>query len=214
MNEEGMQPIRLCAFSYPIEESRRLKMSKVPVGVSARHIHLSQEHVELLFGQGAELTSMKPLSQPGQYAANETVQVIGPKGSFQKVRILGPARKRTQLEVSRTDAFSLGINPPVRESGDIAGSAGITIKGPAGEIAIEEGVIVAARHIHFHTSDAERLGIADKQRLSVRLFGERGLVLENVIARVSDAYALDMHIDTDEANAAGVKTGDEAEIIK
>ncbi|QHW29992.1 phosphate propanoyltransferase [Paenibacillus rhizovicinus] len=188
-------------------------VKKVPVGVSARHIHLAQEHVEILFGQGAELTEFKPLSQPGQYAANETVEVIGPKGSFGKVRILGPVRKRTQLEVSRTDAFSLGINPPLRESGDIAGSAGITLKGPAGEVAIEEGVIVAARHIHFHTSDAERWGIADKQQLSVRLTGERGVVLENVIARVSPEFALDMHIDTDEANAAGAKTGDEAEII-
>jgi putative phosphotransacetylase len=156
---------------------------------------------------------MKPLSQPGQYAANETVEVIGPKGEFPKVRILGPVRKRTQLEVSRTDAFVLGINPPVRESGNIAGSAGITIKGPAGQVTIEEGVIVAARHIHFHTSDADRFGIADKQLLSVRLHGERGLVLDNVIARVSPEYALDLHIDTDEANAAGAKTGDTAEII-
>ncbi|SFS77906.1 phosphate propanoyltransferase [Paenibacillus sp. BC26] len=185
----------------------------VPVGVSARHIHLTQEHVEALFGQGAELSVFKPLSQPGQYAANETVEVVGPKGSFGKVRILGPVRKGTQLEVSRTDAFTLGINPPVRESGDIAGSAGITIKGPAGEVSIEEGVIIAARHIHFHTSDAERFGIADKQRLTVRLQGERGLVLEHVIARVSPEFALDMHIDTDEANAAGASTGDQAEII-
>ncbi|MCQ6557836.1 phosphate propanoyltransferase [Paenibacillus mendelii] len=191
----------------------RQHMKIVPVGVSARHIHLSTAHVEILFGKGAELTEMKPLSQPGQFAANETVEVIGPKGNFPKVRILGPVRKETQLEVSRTDAFSLGINPPVRESGHIAGSAGITIKGPAGELQIEEGVIVAARHIHFHTSDAERWGIADKQRLSVRLQGERGLVLENVVARVSPSYALDMHIDTDEANAAGAKTGDSAEII-
>jgi len=186
---------------------------KVPVGVSARHIHLSQEHVEILFGAGAALTEMKPLSQPGQYAANETVAVIGPKGSFPKVRILGPVRPSTQLEVSRTDAFAIGINPPVRESGDIADTPGITIKGPAGEVTLEKGVIVAARHIHFHTDDAAQWGIADKQRLTVRLNGERGLVLENVIARVSPDFALDMHIDTDEANAAGAKTGDEAEII-
>lgn len=186
---------------------------EVPIGVSARHIHLSDEHVELLFGKGYTLTEMKPLSQPGQYAANETVAVVGPKGTFAKVRILGPTRKRTQLEVSRTDAFALGVNPPVRESGDIAGSAGITLQGPAGEIKIEEGVIVAARHIHFHTSDAERFGIADKQSLRLRFSGERGVVFENVIARVSELYALDMHIDTDEANAAGVKNGDTAEIV-
>jgi len=186
---------------------------KVPVGVSARHIHLSQEHVEILFGAGASLTELKPLSQPGQYAANETVAVIGPKGSFPKVRILGPVRPSTQLEISRTDAFAIGINPPVRESGNIADTPGVTLKGPAGEVTIEKGVIVAARHIHFHTDDAARWGIADKQRLTVRLHGERGLVLENVIARVSPDFALDMHIDTDEANAAGAKTGDEAEII-
>ncbi|WP_138751518.1 phosphate propanoyltransferase [Paenibacillus sinopodophylli] len=186
---------------------------EVTIGVSARHIHLSQEHVELLFGKGYELTAMKPLSQPEQYAANETVAVVGPKGSFGKVRILGPARKQTQLEVSRTDAFALGVNPPVRESGDVKGSAGIKLQGPAGEVEIEEGVIVAARHIHFHTSDAEKYGVADKQQLRVRFAGERGVVFEQVVARVSDQYALDMHIDTDEANAAGVKNGDKAEII-
>lgn len=191
-----------------------MEQKLVPVGVSARHIHLSAEHVAILFGEGSELTVAKPLSQPGQYAANETVAVIGPKGSFPKVRILGPVRKATQLEVSRTDAFSLGINPPVRESGNIKGSAGITIKGPAGEVTIEEGVIVAARHIHFHTSDAEKWGIADKQHLKVRFQGERGVVFEQVIARVSPDFALDMHIDTDEANAAGIKNGDTAEIIE
>lgn len=185
----------------------------IPVGVSARHIHLSQEHVEVLFGKGYQLTEFKPLSQPGQYAANETVAVVGPKGSFPKVRILGPARKATQLEVSRTDSFALGVKAPVRESGDIAESAGITIQGPAGEVTIQEGVIVAARHIHFHTSDAEKWGISDKQKLRVRVGGDRGVVFEHVIARVSDDFALDMHIDTDEANAAAVNNGDTAEII-
>lgn len=189
-------------------------MSKtVPVGVSARHIHLTQEHIEILFGQGYQLTEFKPLSQPGQFAANEQVAVIGPKGQFDKVRILGPARPASQLEISRTDSFALGVKAPVRESGNIEGTPGIKVKGPAGEIELEQGVIVAARHIHFHTSDAEKWGIKDKQLLKVRLSGERGLVLENVIARVSDNFALDMHIDTDEANAAGAKTGDTAEII-
>lgn len=190
-----------------------MTQKQVPVGVSARHIHLSESHVELLFGKGYALTEMKPLSQPGQYAANETVEVIGPKGTFPKVRILGPTRKNTQLEISRTDSFALGVKAPVRESGDTAGSAGITIKGPAGEVTIEEGVIIAARHIHFHTSDAERWGIVDKQKLKVRVGGDRGVVFENVIARVSPDFALDMHIDTDEANAAAVNNGDTAEII-
>lgn len=189
-------------------------VKKVPIGVSARHIHLSKEHVELLFGAGANLTEMKPLTQPGQFAANETVAVYGPKGSFAKVRILGPARKATQLEVSRTDAFALGINPPVRESGSIEGTPGIRIVGPAGEVTVDKGVIVAARHIHFHTSDAERWGIADKQVLKVRVGGERGVIFDQVIARVSDQFALDMHIDTDEGNAAGINTGDFGEIIE
>ncbi|HEY2491422.1 MAG TPA: phosphate propanoyltransferase [Paenibacillus sp.] len=190
-------------------------MSKtVPVGVSARHIHLTQEHVEALFGQGYQLTEFKPLSQPGQFAANETVAVIGTKGQFDKVRILGPARPASQLEISSTDSFAIGVKAPVRESGNIEGTPGVTIKGPAGEVTLDQGVIVAARHIHFHTSDADAWGIKDKQLLKVRLGGNRGLVLENVVARVSDSFALDMHIDTDEANASGAKNGDTAEIVE
>jgi len=185
----------------------------VPVGVSARHIHLSPDHIEILFGAGYELTSFRDLSQPGQYAANEMVSIVGPKGRFDKVRILGPARGATQIEISRTDAFALGINPPVRESGHIEGTSGLKVIGPQGEVELEQGVIVAARHIHFHTADAEKWGIADKQLLRVKLNGERPLIFENVIARVSEQYALDMHIDTDEGNAAGVKTGDKAEIL-
>lgn len=188
-------------------------MKQVPIGVSARHIHLSVEHIEQLFGKGYELKVLKELSQPGQFAAAETVAIIGPKGKFDKVRILGPARGNTQLEVSRTDAFTLGLNPPVRESGHIEGTPGCKIIGPAGEIEIQKGVIVAARHIHFHIDDAQRWGIADKQLLTVKVEGERPLIFEQVIARVSDQYALDMHIDTDEANAAGVKTGDQAVIL-
>ncbi|MMZ45617.1 Phosphate propanoyltransferase [compost metagenome] len=185
----------------------------VPVGVSARHIHLTQEHIEILFGAGYQLTEFKPLSQPGQFAANETVAVIGSKGQFDKVRILGPARPASQLEISRTDSFAIGVKAPVRESGSIDGTPGITVKGPAGEVELQEGVIVAARHIHFHTSDAAKWDIKDKQLLKVRVGGERGLVFENVLARVSDSFALDMHIDTDEANGAGVKNGDTAEIV-
>lgn len=185
----------------------------VPVGVSGRHIHLSQLHIECLFGPGYALREFKPLSQPGQFAAEETVAVIGPKGRFDKVRILGPARSASQLEISRTDAFQLGVQPPVRESGNIAGTPGITVVGPAGEVELEEGVIVAARHIHFHTKDAAAWGISDKQRLRVRVNGERPLVFEQVIARVSDSFALDMHIDTDEANAAGIRNGDQAEVL-
>jgi len=186
----------------------------IPVGVSARHIHLSPIHAERLFGDKYQFTVIKPLSQPGQYAVEETVAIVGPKGRFDKVRILGPVRGRTQVEISRTDAFSIGVNPPVRESGDIYATPGLTIVGPKGEVKLEQGVIVAARHIHFHTSDAIAFGVTDKQMLTVRLNGERPLVMEQVIARVSDTYALAMHIDTDEANAAGVRTGDTAVIIR
>ncbi|KRF31848.1 phosphate propanoyltransferase [Paenibacillus sp. Soil787] len=188
-------------------------MKTIPVGVSARHIHLSPAHIDVLFGKGYELTTFKDLSQPGQFAAQETVAIVGPKCKIEKVRILGPARPSTQIEVSRTDAFSLGISPPVRESGQIENTPGLRVIGPQGEIDLEQGVIVAARHIHFHTSDAVKWGIQDKQLLRVKVKGERPLIFENVIARVSDHYALDMHIDTDEGNAAGVKTGDLAEII-
>jgi putative phosphotransacetylase len=189
-------------------------MKQVPIGVSARHIHLSPEHIEVLFGVGYELKPFKPLSQPGQYAAEEQVAIEGPKGKFDKVRILGPARGKTQIEISRTDAFALGVNPPVRESGNIADTPGLTVRGPAGVIELQEGVIVAARHIHFHTDDAVKWGITDKMKLRVKVNGERPLVFENVVARVSANYALDMHIDTDEGNAAGVKTGDMAEIVE
>lgn len=188
-------------------------MKIVPIGVSARHIHLSQQHIELLFGPGYELTVLNDLSQPGQFAANEVVAVHGPKGSFPRVRILGPARGKTQLEISRTDTYALGVNAPLRQSGDIAGSPGVKIVGPAGEVTIDEGVIVAARHIHFHTDDAAKWGIEDQQILRVKVNGERPLIFEDVIARVSPDFALDMHIDTDEANAAGVKNGDQAEIM-
>lgn len=185
----------------------------VPIGISARHIHLSKSHIEALFGPGYELQIMKDLTQPGQYAAMETVAVVGPRGSFDKVRILGPARKESQLEISMTDAFKLGISAPVRESGNIDGTPGVKVIGPQGEVELERGVIIAARHIHFHTSDAARWGIQDKQVLKVKTTGSRPLIFEDVIARVSESFALDMHIDTDEGNAAGVKTGDFAEII-
>lgn len=185
----------------------------VPIGISARHIHLSQEHIDILFGAGYELKVMKDLTQPGQFAAEETVAVSGPKGGFDKVRILGPARKESQLEVAMTDTMKLGIPAPVRESGHIEGTPGVKLTGPKGEVELDKGVIVAARHIHFHTSDAAKWGIQDKQVLKVKLNGLRPLTFDDVIARVSDSFALDMHIDTDEGNAAGVRTGQMAEII-
>ncbi|TLS52279.1 phosphate propanoyltransferase [Paenibacillus antri] len=188
-------------------------MYEIPIGVSARHIHLAPEHIDILFGQGYELKTLKPLSQPGQFAAEETVAVVGPKGRFDKVRILGPARGNTQLEISRTDAFALGVDAPVRLSGNIDGTPGIRIVGPKGEVTVERGVIVASRHIHLHTDDAARMNVKDKQIVSVKTQGERAVTFANVVCRVSDQFALDMHIDTDEANAAGIRNGEKGTLI-
>lgn len=189
-------------------------LTKVPVGVSGRHVHLSPEHVEALFGSGHQLTVLKELSQPGQYAAEETVTLVGPRGTIERVRILGPARGATQVEISRTDGFKLGVQAPVRLSGNIAGTPGIELVGPGGSIKIDEGVIIAARHIHMTPKDAQDAGVADGEIVKVRIGGDRALTFENVVIRVRDDFALDFHIDTDEANAAGLKTGDTADVIR
>ncbi len=189
-------------------------MSKlVPVGVSNRHIHLSQEHINILFGEGYELTKFKDLSQPGQYACNEKVDVVGPKSTIKGVRVLGPARPATQVEVSLFDGFTLGVKPQLRNSGDIANSAGCKIVGPKGEVEITEGVIAAARHIHMHTSDAEKWGLNDKDLVSVKVDGDRGGVLSNVLVRVHETFALEFHVDLDEANGMGLVNGATVEII-
>ena len=187
---------------------------QIPVGVSSRHIHLKREDLDVLFGEGYELSNMKDLSQPGEFAANETVKVVGPKGEFANVRILGPLRKFTQLEVSMTDSYTLGVKAPLRASGNIEGTPGIKIIGPKGELKIEEGVIVAWRHIHMTPEDAYAFGVENGQYVSIKTLGERSLIFNQVLVRVKETYALDMHIDTDEANAAGLRTGDKAEIIK
>ena len=176
----------------------------IPVETSARHIHLTQAHVEVLFGAGHQLTPRKDLSQPGQYACAERVTIVGPKRSLENVSILGPVRKESQVELSLTDARSIGISAPIRESGDIAGSAGCKLVGPAGELELTEGVLVAKAHIHMTTADAAKGGLKDKQTVKVA-FGSNGrkVVLDEVVVRVSDSYALAMHIDTDESNAAG-----------
>ncbi len=186
---------------------------KLPIALSNRHLHLSKEDIETLFGTGYELVKMKDLSQPGQFAAEEKVDIVGPKGTLKGVRVLGPARAKTQIEVSLTDSFILGVNPPVRDSGDIANSPGVKIIGPKGEVELQEGVIAASRHIHMHTSDAEKFGVVDKQRVRVRTTGDRGVVFENVLVRVHPTYALEMHVDVDEGNAASVKNGELVELI-
>lgn len=187
---------------------------KVPVGISNRHIHLSREHLDILFGKDYQLTILKDLSQPGQYAAKEVVTIEGSKGRIQNVRILGPERKETQIEISRTDSFTLGVNPPVRDSALLEGTPGVKVIGPNGEVNLEKGVILAARHIHFHVTDAENFGIKDQDRVRVIVEGERGIIFENVLARVSKSYGLEFHVDTDEANAAGLKNGDQLEVQK
>ena len=177
---------------------------KFIVETSARHVHVTQEHLEILFGKGAKLTHKKDLSQPGQFACEERVTVVGPKKELAGVSILGPVRPETQVELSATDARSIGIAAPIRESADIAGSGACKLIGPAGEIEISEGVIVAKRHIHLTPADAEELGVKDKQVVWVKLATpERSAVLGDVVCRVSEKYARAMHIDTDESNAVG-----------
>jgi putative phosphotransacetylase len=184
-------------------------MLKIPVGVSNRHVHVSEKDMEILFGSGKGLTKFKDLGQPGQYAADEKVELIGPKGSIGGVRVLGPTRGRTQVEISRTDAFKLGITPPVRDSGDLDGSAPITLKGPQGSVELNEGVIIAHRHIHITPDLAEKHGLQDKQMVSVACEGPRALTFDKVLVRVSDKFALEFHVDVDEANAALLNNGDE-----
>ncbi|MBQ4354271.1 MAG: phosphate propanoyltransferase [Clostridia bacterium] len=191
------------------------KMAKVLVETSARHVHLSEEHIKILFGEGATLTHKKDLSQPGQFACEERVTVVGPKKSIPNVIILGPARPATQVEISLTDARTLGVNAPVRESGDVAGSGACKLVGPAGEVEISEGVIAAKRHIHFTPADAEAAGVADKEIVSVKIDSEgRSLILGDVVVRVSPKFAAAMHIDTDESNAACAFGECYGEIIK
>ena len=190
-------------------------MSKILVETSARHVHLSEEHIKALFGEGATLTHKKDLSQPGQFACEERVTVVGPKKSIPNVIILGPARPASQVEVSLTDARTLGVTAPVRESGDVAGSGACKLVGPAGEVELSEGVIAAKRHIHLTPADAEEFGVSDKEIVSVKVTSDgRSLTFGDVVVRVSPKFAAAMHIDTDESNAACAFGECYGEIIK
>ena len=177
----------------------------VPVSISARHVHLQPEHVSQLFGEGYCLTKLKDISQPGQFACNEQVTIEGPKGRIEKVRILGPLRNQTQVEISSTDARKLGLNPSVRNSGNLKGSSPITIIGPSGQITLQEGCIIADRHIHMTPADASEFGVNDQQKVAVAVEGAKGGIMGQVTIRVSERYALDMHVDTDDANAFGLE---------
>lgn len=189
--------------------------NKVLVETSARHVHLSQQDLETLFGEGYQLTNKKDLSQPGQFACTERVDVVGAKKTLAGVTILGPVRGKSQVELSLTDARSIGVDAPIRESGDIAGSDACRLVGPKGEVALEEGVIAAKRHIHMTPADAEAFGVKDKDVVSVRVESAgRSLVFGDTVVRVSPKFALAMHIDTDESNAGAVAPGTMGEVIK
>lgn len=187
----------------------------IPVGISNRHIHLSNEDVETLFGKGYQLTPLKDLSQPGQYACKECLTIVGPSlRPIENVRVLGPVRSCSQVEISRTDSFVLKIKPPVRESGKIEGSAPITIIGPKGTVSLKEGCIIANRHIHMSIEDGEKFGVKDNDYVDIDAFGERKTRFFDVQVRVHKDFRLEMHLDTDDANAAGLSNGFKVSIVK
>ena len=213
-----MQPSEITAITALVVETLRRygagEEYTVPVGVSARHIHLTQADVETLFGPGHTLTKKKDL-MGGQYACNETVMVVSSRMKFiENIRVLGPTRKATQVEISASDAMKLGVKAPLRESGDVAGSAPLPLIGPCGTVYLTEGCIVAARHIHMSPADAERFGVRDGMFVGVTFGGARPTRFDEVKIRVDPSFTLEMHIDTDEANAAGLKTGDTVTLVK
>lgn len=187
----------------------------VPVGISNRHIHLSREHIDILFGKDYHLSPLKDLSQPGQYACKEQLTIVGPSlRPIEKVRVLGPERPESQVEISRTDSYVLKVKPPVRESGKIAGSAPVTIIGPKGIVTLKEGCIIANRHIHMSLEDGARFGVKDNDYVTVDVQSERRTRFYDVQVRVSDKFRLEMHLDTDDANAAAIKNGDRVSIVE
>lgn len=186
----------------------------IPIAISARHVHLTAQSITRLFGPDHPLHRRRPLLQPEQYAAQETVTLVGPKGSIPHVRVVGPAREEDQVEISRSDELTLGLDAPVRVSGELAQTPGITLLGPAGEVALEHGVVLAQRHVHMNPTDAARLGLRDRQLVQVAINSpRRSLIFKDVIVRVSPHYALELHLDTDEGNAAGVQAGDRATLL-
>ena len=196
-----------------LQEKQGLCLS-TPIGVSNRHVHLNRADMDALFGNGTELTVKKMLGQPGQYASEELVTLRGPKGEIHRVRVLGPLRSQTQVEISISDGYTLGVKPPVRESGQLENTPGIEIIGPCGSVKKPIGVIVALRHVHMTPEDAARWGVKDGQFISTEIKGVRGAILNQVLVRVSTKFALEMHIDVEEANAFGVKNGDRAYFVK
>ena len=212
MDKASVQrPVQLAVSEQVFRKTGRIF---VPVASSARHIHLCRADVERLFGAGYQLQKFRDLSQPGQFACKEQVTVVGPKGRLEKVRILGPERKATQVEIAFTDSFALGIRPPVRMSGKTAGTPGCQLIGPAGQIDIPEGVIVAARHLHLSAAQAALFGLQDGQIVRLRSEGDRAVVYENVIVRAGSGHDMEVHIDTDEANAVAMSGSTMMEVLK
>jgi acetate kinase len=201
---EALRAVERNQLTLAIKDQQELP---IPIEVSAHHVHLSQADVDKLFGAGHQLTPEHELSQPGQFACAEKVHLVGPKGRISNVRVLGPTRKETQVEIAMTEQFKVGIQPPIRESGDLANTPGITLEGPHGTSTIERGVICAQRHIHMSPEDAMRFRVRDKYVVQVRVEGERELIYGDVVVRVNPSYRLAMHIDTDEGNAASIRTG-------
>jgi putative phosphotransacetylase len=186
---------------------------KVEVGISNKHLHLSEADLAALFGAGHKLTVKKELKQPGQYAAEEVVDIVGPKGTLKGIRVLGPTRKESQVELAMTDARGLGLTLPVRESGVLDGSPGVKLIGPAGEVELAKGAIIALRHIHLSPAQAKEAGVKDKDLVKVKASSSRPVIFEDVLMRAGDAHTREMHVDTDEGNAAGLKNDDLVEII-
>jgi len=205
-----ISPAEIAGLSAEIEKRMKRAKLDIPAGVSVKHCHLTREHFKILFGAAAEPKRVKDIKQPGFYAAEEMIDVKGPKGVLKKIRLVAPYRDHTQIEISVSDAMAIGLKPPVRESGAVKGSAGAILVGPAGQIEIKEGVIIAQRHLHFSPSEAKNLGFASGEVVRVRAGagGGRSTGFEDVVVRVSEKYSLEFHVDTDEANAAGIKTGD------
>ena len=201
---EVLMQALLKAVQEASKENAASTAAGVPVGISNRHIHLSQADLDQLFGAGYQLTPMKELSQPGQFACKETVTICGPKGAIEKVRVLGPVRKETQIEIVAGDCFKLGVKAPAKLSGDLAGTPGINVVGPRGSVQTAQGLIVAQRHIHMAPADAQAYGVQDGQIVKIRVSGLRGGIYDNVAIRVTTSSKLECHLDTEEANAMGV----------
>ncbi|CAI9006159.1 putative phosphotransacetylase [Brevibacillus sp. IT-7CA2] len=209
----GIQVKQVDQNQQPSTNQAAEAVREIPLGVSNRHIHLSQADVEKLFGAGHQLTPMRDLSQPGQFACQETVTIVGPKGSINGVRVLGPARGATQVEISRTDGFAVGVHAPVRMSGDIEGTPGMVLVTAKGTVVMDKGVIVAKSHVHMSPADAEQYQVKDGDTLILATQSDRPIIYPDVVVRVHPQFALDFHVDTDEGNAANLKTGDRVKVI-